>query len=290
MTPNEKEQVWSVIAQRTFRKNRIGLLVRNSFIERLYYRGSRSMPRKSYAFHSMGTCTVACLILTLITSSSLSAFAQDTLPGDLLYSVKTQVNEKIQVALASTPEEKARHEAILAARRLEEVEALVLVGKGDPLLIAQINEAFNVHAQNFQKQLRTLQEQEKFSTIVNVGVFFQTRIAVHAAILRDIEIHHKIMLNEKKDRVAYTFPSHTILVLEKTVLTAAIPAVHITAEALHRISKGHETSPISQSLTTELHIDHDEAKHYLQTLSTTVGIPLTLLENEPSIIPSVFVP
>jgi len=290
MTSIEKEQVWNRVAQRTFHKGETALPVRNSFIGRLYYRGLRSIPRKSYAFHNMGAYTVACLILTLITSSTLSVFAQDTLPGDLLYPVKTQVNEKILVVLASTPEEKAKREAVLAARRLEEAETLVLVGKGDPLLIAQVNEAFSAHAQNFQKQLEKLQEQKKFSKIVNVGVFFQTRIAVHAAILRDIEIHHKIMLQEKKDRAVYTFPAHTILVLEKTVLTAAIPTVHMTAEALHKISKESETSLVSQTLTTELHIDHDEAKLYLQTLNTTVGIPLTLLENVPLVTPPVFVP
>jgi hypothetical protein len=62
--------------------------------------------------------------LLLVVGAGTSVAAADALPGSMLYAVKVNVNEKVQSALARTPEEKAEFAVELTHRRLSEVELL----------------------------------------------------------------------------------------------------------------------------------------------------------------------
>lgn len=65
------------------------------------------------------------LFITLSFGSSVVAASGQSLPGDLLYAVKTQVSEKLErVFAASTPDDRAQFETRLVARRFEEAEKL----------------------------------------------------------------------------------------------------------------------------------------------------------------------
>lgn len=63
--------------------------------------------------------------LGILMGGSLSFAAENTVPGDILYPIKTHVNETVRGAVAGTPKAKAEWEVRLAERRLEEVEKLV---------------------------------------------------------------------------------------------------------------------------------------------------------------------
>ncbi len=70
--------------------------------------------------HMMVTAiAIVCLI-----SGASSALAQNALPGEPLYAVKTGVNEKVLGWFATTPEAKAEWQLSLADRRLEEIDTL----------------------------------------------------------------------------------------------------------------------------------------------------------------------
>lgn len=75
---------------------------------------------KTTAFSSM-------LVITLIGTVS-AAMANDALPGDLLYPMKINVNEKVKLATALTSQERAQYQADLAVTRLQELEKLATVG------------------------------------------------------------------------------------------------------------------------------------------------------------------
>lgn len=55
---------------------------------------------------------------------SVAFAAEGALPGDLLYPVKTEVNERVRGMVAFTPQSKAAWEVRLVERRLEEIEKL----------------------------------------------------------------------------------------------------------------------------------------------------------------------
>ena len=69
------------------------------------------------------------IIALVFLSGSSSVFAEWSLPGDLFYPLKTNVNEQVLGLLATSPAAKAEWQLSLADRRLKEVETIVLTGK-----------------------------------------------------------------------------------------------------------------------------------------------------------------
>ncbi len=67
-------------------------------------------------------------ILLIVTGAGTSYYAQNALPGDTLYSVKTDFNENIESLLATTPEAKAQVELRQVSERLDEAEVLRITG------------------------------------------------------------------------------------------------------------------------------------------------------------------
>ena len=67
----------------------------------------------------------------LLTSSIITvSAAQDTVPGDILYSVKI-ASEEVQKAFTTNEDDKARFEVALAGKRLEELEKILAAGTSD---------------------------------------------------------------------------------------------------------------------------------------------------------------
>ena len=73
----------------------------------------------------------AALVLVLVGGTGISYAAENALPGDSLYSVKTYVNEPVRVALATNAEAKAEVQIELAERRIDEAATLAAEGRLD---------------------------------------------------------------------------------------------------------------------------------------------------------------
>jgi len=74
----------------------------------------------------------ASLALVLVVGTGTAYAAESALPGDALYTIKVNVEEPIQGALATSPQAKAQWSAELATRRLSEAETLAAQGKLTP--------------------------------------------------------------------------------------------------------------------------------------------------------------
>src|SRR5438552_3912642 len=79
-------------------------------------------PRRSHALSGMFLKFGSIAALIMLASAGTALGAQNALPGDVLYPVKLHVNEKLETALASSPEAKALVSADLAERRLSEAD------------------------------------------------------------------------------------------------------------------------------------------------------------------------
>ena len=69
------------------------------------------------------------LVLFVLVGSGAGIFAQNSLPGDALYSMKININEKMESFLAVTTRQAAEVDAIQATRRLDEAETLATKGE-----------------------------------------------------------------------------------------------------------------------------------------------------------------
>lgn len=90
--------------------------------------------------HAIVSAFVAILFLT----GSTSALAEKTAPGDLLYPLKTGVNEQVLGLFATSPNAKALWQVSLAERRLTEAEHIALSDNPEPQvsdsLLAQVDD------------------------------------------------------------------------------------------------------------------------------------------------------
>lgn len=90
------------------------------------------------------------IIITVILaiSAAVSIGAQGSLPGEPLYPIKTEVNEKIEHWFAFSEQAEAELSAKLARRRLEEAMELKTDGKLDADTKALLESEFKAEAQN----------------------------------------------------------------------------------------------------------------------------------------------
>ncbi len=87
----------------------------------------------------------------LLLGSSVSFAAENTVPGDLLYPVKTNLNERVLGAMAVTPKAKAAWEVQLVDRRLQEVEKIATILTATP-------EVQQLAEKNFAESTRRVNE------------------------------------------------------------------------------------------------------------------------------------
>lgn len=85
-------------------------------------------------------------IAVLLICAGTAYAAEGALPGDLLYPIKTNINEPVEVALAVTPQAKAEVEVRLAERRVAEAQTLALRGTLDATTTQELQDNFDTHA------------------------------------------------------------------------------------------------------------------------------------------------
>lgn len=98
------------------------------------------------SFHSRMLVPLALVFMVVIGTTGTAYAAQGALPGDILYPIKVNVTEKIEVAAASNPVAKAQVHAVLAQRRAEEAEVLASQGRLDATTSAQLAETLVAEA------------------------------------------------------------------------------------------------------------------------------------------------
>lgn len=101
-------------------------------IEKARVRGilaSRLSARPHFWSALLRPWVAALVIVILVAGGGTSLAAEQSLPGDTLYSVKVQFNEPIRGWLAQNPEAQANWQAERLARRLEEMNELESKGR-----------------------------------------------------------------------------------------------------------------------------------------------------------------
>lgn len=124
-----------------------------------------------YVFSSwvrVRTPVMALCAVLLLAGGGMSAAARTALPGDLLYPMKVEVNERVEAALALSSEAKAQVEARQAFRRLDEVEQLADRGSLTDETNATLRARFEEKADALDKRLAALDESGNPDTAAEV--------------------------------------------------------------------------------------------------------------------------
>ena len=159
----------------------------------------------------------ACALLFVTLSGGVAYAAENTLPGDTLYSVKIAVTEPVRTLLASSPKAKVSWHIELADRRLDEAAALAQKEELSTSTARALTEAFSLHAE-FATEAIAAQEKEDPVGATASAARFSGQLHAHIAILDEIEKGTKQ-------------PSATLITSSiKTLLAARGTAAHVAKE------------------------------------------------------------
>jgi hypothetical protein len=126
---------------------------------------------------------IASLLIMVLAGGTVTFAAEGALPGDLLYPVKLNVTEPLQGAMVTGEIPKAKWQAQVAVRRLEEAETLAAQGRLNEATLRTVHDNFREGVQAFNASVRSAEEKEPSADLVNATVDFEADINAHARIL-----------------------------------------------------------------------------------------------------------
>lgn len=100
----------------------------------------------------------ASVALAILTFTAVPYFAESAQPGDLLYAIKTGVNEPLRAITLTTATEKITFETQLLERRVAEAKLLVAEGKLDADAEERLSANIKKHSDTIQKNIEALKE------------------------------------------------------------------------------------------------------------------------------------
>ena len=127
---------------------------------------------------------IIALIITL--SGGISAGANNSLPGDLLYPVKVSINERVKAAVAVSSESEADLALKLMDERLQETEQLATKSDLKAELVAQVDERFTVQADKLKDLIGKFEAEGKTEVVAKLTANLSALLRVHDQVLSQL--------------------------------------------------------------------------------------------------------
>ena len=149
---------------------------KNAVVEKI-----ESQPFVVWHFNNLYT-RIAVGVFALLIVVGVPIAAERAVPGDVLYLVKTGINENIKLQLASSPYEKVTVETELLERRIGEARLLASEGKLTPQVGASIADDIKQHANAAQNGLDELRTNDADGAAI-AEIAFGSALDVQSAVL-----------------------------------------------------------------------------------------------------------
>jgi len=120
--------------------------------------------------------------IVVLLGGAVSFAAEGTLPGDVLYPVKVNVNESIRAKFTFSPEAETEWEIERAERRIEETVALSERGPVSADTEAKLEDRFNEHAGRVREQIQNMETSGKVGTAADLASRFEVSLKEHDAV------------------------------------------------------------------------------------------------------------
>lgn len=149
------------------------------------------------------------LVITLFVGATASYAADESLPGELLYPMKLNVNETVRGAFSFSTENKADWEVRILERRLEELEKLAAKGRLNSKTRTEIDSRFGMSTLQLDRHIKTLERDADFEGAADIRSRSEASLRAHIKILEklasqnpDIADDVLPLLNTIKDKTA----------------------------------------------------------------------------------------
>lgn len=129
---------------------------------------------------------LASLLIVSFLGGGTAFAAENAVPGDILYTVKTEINEPIRGTLALNAEAKANFEAWRAERRLNEARTLSVRSTLTEERREQLEERFDHHAERVEMRIESI-AQTNPGLAAELSTKFEASLLAHEALLSDVD-------------------------------------------------------------------------------------------------------
>ncbi len=130
--------------------------------------------------------TTGALLVLLLVISGVSWSAEAALPGELLYPVKTEVNERVMGVLTMDSESRARYETQLIERRLDEMAHLIDDNDITSEDLAKFEDRLIEHNERFNARLAQLSEQGRTKEVYYLSMDLESKVKDHHLVLSKV--------------------------------------------------------------------------------------------------------
>lgn len=127
------------------------------------------------------------ILIAVALGAGVSYAANDALPGDGLYAVKVEVNERLREAVAVDDAARARVHVQFAERRLDESETVTATSTLRAEIAAQLRENFDRHADALHERVEDMEEEGRAEDALEATSDFEASLEAHAHILAALE-------------------------------------------------------------------------------------------------------
>lgn len=158
---------------------------------------------------------VFAIIAMFVVAGGGTAFAaKNTLPGDALYVVKTEFNEKIEIVLAGNNRARAEKEIGFAERRVEEMLDLASADRLDDRAKSILETKFNKHVSDVGELIENMQNNGDTIAAAETASKFENSLEAHNIILERIAA--------KNDAIGIAIATLNSKIVEKAGATGKI--------------------------------------------------------------------
>jgi len=134
-----------------------------------------SIPSFIHTYHRQAVALVVIFVLVVSTGGTSFA-AEKALPGEVLYSIKVNVNEEIQSFVAFSPNAKARVGIERTTKRLKEAEKLAEEGRLTPEAQGIIKAKIKSHGEDIKANLAVLASSDSTTTAKSIVSDFRASV------------------------------------------------------------------------------------------------------------------
>ena len=133
------------------------------------------------------TRMTALILIALLVSGGTSFAAESSLPGDILYPIKVEVNENVRSAFAVSDKSEATLQTNLTERRLEEASLLAELGKLDAQTSQEIGVRLAKHYNNAKKHSDKSEMEGDIETSATVRASLEGSFRTYADVLAQLD-------------------------------------------------------------------------------------------------------
>lgn len=196
------------------------------------------------------------LVMAVSAVGSIALAASNTVPGDFLYAIKLNVDEKVKGAFAISTQAKADLNAALAEERLKETAKLTERGTLTPAARANLQENLGQHLAALSTDVATLKAEGDTATVSHLATQVDAAINVHAASLRalgvDVSIKKSVAEPVPQEEKDSSSPAGTSPEASPATPTATTTAATTTSRAMFRVQAESEATTSERTATTSL--------------------------------------